>query len=184
MATKLQSIPLTTITGEQSSLAAFDGKVLLVVNVASKCGLTPQYEQLESIHTRYKEQGFSVLGFPANDFGQQEPGSHEEIQTFCRSNYGVDFPVFGKISVKGAGQHPLYAELIAAQPRATEQGGDLRKKLAGYGFTQEQETDVLWNFEKFLIGRNGEVVARFAPDIRPDDAAIVEAIERELAKTV
>lgn len=183
MATKLQSIPLTTITGESSSLGDYAGKVLLVVNVASKCGLTPQYEQLESIHTRFKDQDFAVLGFPANDFGQQEPGTEQEIQEFCRTNYSVDFPMFSKIEVTGPQQHPLYQELIAAQPKAIDLGNGMREKLASYGHKQEKETDILWNFEKFLIGRNGEVVARFAPDIRPDDPTIVQAIERELAKS-
>src|SRR5688572_16268063 len=118
MATNLQSVPLKTIRGEPASLADHAGKVLLVVNVASKCGLTPQYQGLEELHKKYAAQGFSVLGFPANDFGAQEPGSNEQIEEFCTTNYGVSFPVFSKIQVTGEGKHPLYEALTKAQPNA------------------------------------------------------------------
>jgi glutathione peroxidase len=176
-------IPVEKIDGAPASLAEFAGKVLLVVNVASKCGLTPQYAALESLYTAQRERGLVVLGFPANNFGAQEPGTNPEIATFCSTTYGVDFPIFSKISVKGEDQHPLYRALIDAQPTATEKpGSDFRAKLAGYGITQEKPTDVFWNFEKFLIGRDGTVVARFAPDVTPDDPLVVDAIERELAK--
>lgn len=179
----VQNIPLKTINGEDTSLEAYRGKVLLVVNVASKCGLTPQYEGLEKLYSHYRDQGFAVLGFPANNFGQQEPGTEDEIQSFCQTNYSVDFPMFSKISVTGPDRHPLYDALTAAQPTATTKGDAFKQKLAGYGFTPASDTDVLWNFEKFVIAKNGEVVERFAPDIAPDDAMLVEVIERELAKS-
>ena len=176
-------IPVEKIDGAPTSLAEFAGKVLLVVNVASKCGLTPQYEALESLYTAERERGLVILGFPANNFGAQEPGTNPEIATFCSTTYGVDFPIFSKISVKGADQHPLYRTLIDAQPRATEKpGSDFKAKLAGYGVKPDAPSDVLWNFEKFLIGRDGNVVARFAPDVTPGDALLVDAIDRELAK--
>lgn len=174
----LSAIPLTTIKGEPTSLGDYAGKVLLVVNVASKCGLTPQYEALEKLHERFSAQGFSVLGFPANDFGAQEPGTEDEIETFCTTNYGVTFPMFSKIEVTGENRHPLYDELIAQQPTATlTEGSDFKEKLAKYGITPASDTDVFWNFEKFLIDRDGKVVARFAPDTPPEDDIIVKAIE-------
>lgn len=153
--TAIQEIPLRTITGETTTLGAYAGQVLLVVNVASKCGLTPQYDGLEKLHERLRDQGFSVLGFPANDFAGQEPGTDEEIAEFCRSSFDVQFPLFSKISVLGADRHPLYAE------------------LAG-------DEDVRWNFEKFLISRDGELVGRFAPTVAPDDEELTAAVEREL----
>jgi glutathione peroxidase len=177
--TDLQTIPLKTIDGQDSSLGAFAGKVLLVVNTASKCGLTPQYEGLESLYTKYKDDGFAVLGFPANNFAGQEPGSDAEIQSFCTTSFSVDFPMFSKISVAGEDKHPLYAALTDAEP--TAEGTDtFRERLKGYGMTPNPEPEVLWNFEKFLIGRDGDVVARFSPDMAPDDDRIVTAIEREL----
>jgi len=175
-------IPVETIDGAPASLGAYAGKVLLVVNVASKCGLTPQYAGLESLYTAQRDRGLVVLGFPANNFGAQEPGTNPEIATFCSMTYGVDFPIFSKISVKGTDQHPLYRSLIAAQPAATEKpGSDFKAKLAGYGIVPESPTDVLWNFEKFLIGKDGAVIARFAPTTAPDDPALVGAIETALA---
>lgn len=177
--TDLQTIPLKTIDGQDSSLGAYAGKVLLVVNTASKCGLTPQYEGLESLYSKYKDDGFAVLGFPANNFAGQEPGSDEEIASFCTTSFSVDFPMFSKISVAGEDKHPLYAALTTAEP-AAQASGDFREKLKGYGMTPNPEPEVLWNFEKFLIGRDGDVVARFSPDMAPDDDRIVSAIEREL----
>ena len=177
--TDLQAIPLKTIDGHDSSLGDYAGKVLLVVNTASKCGLTPQYEGLESLYTKYKDDGFAVLGFPANNFAGQEPGSDDEIATFCQTSFSVDFPMFSKISVAGEDKHPLYAALTEAEPQA-EGTGDFREKLKGYGMTPNPEPEILWNFEKFLIGRDGDVVARFSPDMAPTDDAIVTAIEREL----
>lgn len=177
--TAVQDVPLKTIAGKDSSLADYAGQVLLVVNVASKCGLTPQYEGLEALYRKYKEDGFAVLGFPANDFGGQEPGSDEDIADFCSANFGASFPMFSKIGVVGPNKHPLYRELIAAIPKPIHAGG-MRAKLAILGRTPNPEPEVLWNFEKFLIGRDGEPVARFAPDTAPNDPAIVTAIEREL----
>lgn len=175
----LQSIPVKTIDGRDSSLGDYAGKVLLVVNTASKCGLTPQYEGLQGLYARYKDAGFAVLGFPANDFRGQEPGSNEEIQSFCSVNYSVDFPMFSKITVAGENKHPLYAALIAAEPKA--QGTEVfRQRLQGFGISPNGEPEVLWNFEKFLIDRSGAVVGRFSPDMAPSDERIVAAIEREL----
>jgi glutathione peroxidase len=180
--TTIQDIPLKTIAGQDDSLANHAGKVLLVVNVASKCGLTPQYNGLEKLYAEYREQGFEVLGFPANNFGAQEPGTDAEIAEFCSLTYDVDFPLFSKISVAGEDRHPLYAALTAAQPDAiSTNGGEMRERLAGHGITPNPEPEILWNFEKFLVNRGGEVVARFAPDTKPDDPAIIAAIERELA---
>lgn len=178
----IQNIPVNTIDGKPSSLKDFAGNVLLVVNVASKCGLTPQYEALEKIYEDKKDKGFAVLGFPANNFGAQEPGSNEEIAEFCSLTYSVKFPMFAKISVVGDDQHPLYKELTTSAPRAQGDPDAFRERLKGFGMTPNQDPDVLWNFEKFLIGKNGDVVARFAPTVTPDDPAVVAAIEAELAK--
>ena len=177
--TAIQDIPLTTINGTAGSLGDYAGQVLLVVNVASKCGLTPQYEGLERLYEKYKDQGFAVLGFPANDFAGQEPGSDEEIASFCTTNFGVAFPMFSKITVAGPDKHPLYRELTAAIPAAPN-ADRMRARLEGHGMTPNPEPEVVWNFEKFLIGRDGSIVARFAPDTSPEDDMIVEAIEREL----
>jgi glutathione peroxidase len=183
MKAAIQDLPLETIGGAPASLKDYEGKVLLVVNVASKCGLTPQYEGLEQVYGRYRDQGLEVLGFPANDFRGQEPGSNDEIQSFCTTNYGVTFPMFAKIAVTGEAQHPLYRELTLAAPKAqTKPGMDFRERLRGFGMEPTPEPGVLWNFEKFVIGRNGQVVARFAPDVPPDDPIVVEALEAELAK--
>jgi glutathione peroxidase len=180
-------IPVHRITGEGASLADYRGKVLLVVNVASKCGLTPQYDALEKLYSRFKDSGFVVCGFPANDFGTQEPGSNEDIQTFCRSTFGVDFPMFSKIPVTGPDTHPLYKSLIAEKPKAIGPTRDgFREKLNGFlknnhnGATTNPEPGILWNFEKFLIDRNGKVAARFSPEVLPDDPAVVTAIESAL----
>lgn len=161
--------------------------MLLVVNVASQCGLTGQYDALEKLYARFKESGLVVLGFPANDFGAQEPGSNEEIATFCRTTYGVDFPMFSKITVTGPAIDPLYKALIAAKPDAagsTRPG--YRENLERFlGKTNSGPTNpepgILWNFEKFLIGRGGAVIARFSPEVVPDDPMIVSAIESALA---
>ena len=181
MATAIADIPLKTINGSDSSLGRYAGKVLLVVNVASKCGLTPQYEGLEKLYERYREQGLVVLGFPANDFAGQEPGTNEEIADFCQTSFGVQFPMFEKIAVTGDQQHPLYRELTSAIPSLGAAGDQMREQLKGYGMTPNADPDVLWNFEKFLISRDGQVVARFAPSTAPDDPALVSAIESELA---
>jgi glutathione peroxidase len=184
MSAAIYNIPLQTIAGEPASLAGFKGKVLLVVNVASKCGLTPQYEGLEKLYELYRGQGFVIAGFPANDFKQQEPGTNDEIQSFCSLNYDVQFPLFSKITVLGPEKHPLYSALITAQPRAISLDAvPFREKLKGYGIETQPEPEILWNFEKFLVSRNGEVVARFAPDTQPDAPQLIAAIEAELAKS-
>jgi glutathione peroxidase len=184
MAQALQDIALRRIDGSPATLKEFAGRVLLVVNVASKCGLTPQYEGLEALYRKYQAQGLIVLGFPANDFGAQEPGSNQEIVEFCQTRFAVDFPLFEKIAVKGEAQHPLYHALIAEQPRArTSPGSTFIAKLAEYGVAPEHPGDVAWNFEKFLIDRHGRVVERFAPDVTPEAAELVHAIEAELSKS-
>lgn len=177
----LYEIPLRRIDGSPATLGDFGGKVLLIVNVASKCGLTPQYDALEKLYETYRDRGLEVLGFPANEFGAQEPGTNAEIQEFCRTTYGVQFPMFEKIVVKGEGIHPLYRELTMAMPKADDLGDDsFAKKLAGYGITQENPRDVMWNFEKFLVDRQGKVVGRFAPGVTPDHPDFVRAIESAL----
>jgi glutathione peroxidase len=183
MSASIEQIPLKAIDGAPSSLGTYKGKVRLVVNVASKCGLTPQYAGLEALYTRYKDRGFEILGFPANEFGSQEPGTNAEIQQFCSSTYQVTFPMFEKIVVKGAGQHPLYAALTDAQPQARAlPGSDFRQKLIGYGVNPGEPKEILWNFEKFLVDRSGRVVERFAPDVPPDADILTAAIERELGR--
>ncbi len=157
----LATIPFKTITGKESSLAAYKGKVVLVVNTASKCGLTPQYEGLEALQKKYAGKDFTVIGFPCNDFGGQEPGTTEEIQEFCKTKYSVTFPLMEKIHVKGAEQHPLYAALTG-------------KDGAFPG-------DVKWNFGKFLIGKDGKALARFEPADKPDSPGLAAAIEKALA---
>jgi glutathione peroxidase len=182
MTEPLRDIALTRIDGSPSTLADFAGKVLLVVNVASKCGLTVQYEGLENLYSRFKDQGFEVLGFPANDFHGQEPGTNAEIAEFCSATFGVDFPMFGKIEVTGPGKHPLYKALIDAYPKTSFKPDSkflARKQEAGVnGDTDE----IHWNFEKFLLDRSGHVVARFAPDTVPEDETVTSAIETALAK--
>ena len=148
---------MTRIDGSPESLSSYRGRVLLLVNVASRCGLTPQYDGLEALYERYRERGFAVLGFPANDFAGQEPGTDAEIADFCRSTYGVRFPMFSKIHVKGAGQHPLYRKLTG-----------LPAPIGG---------EVEWNFQKYLVDRRGDVVARFAPRLTPDAPELVARIE-------
>jgi glutathione peroxidase len=155
----IYEIPVNTLSGEATTLESLRGKVLLVVNVASKCGLTVQYTGLEQLQKQYAEQGFSVVGFPCNQFNGQEPGTSEEIETFCSTTYGVTFPLFEKIEVNGSGRHPLYAELTKT-PDADGSAGD-----------------VAWNFEKYLISPEGEVVARFRPTTKPEDEVLVKAIE-------
>jgi glutathione peroxidase len=152
------------IDGNDVKLEKYKGQVVMLVNVASKCGLTPQYEGLQAAYEKYKDKGFVVLGFPANNFMGQEPGTEKEIKEFCQLKYDVSFPIFSKISVKGSDQHPLYTFLT--------------HKETNPGF----EGDISWNFEKFLADRNGKIVARFSPTTKPDDAEVLKAIEAELAK--
>jgi glutathione peroxidase len=160
--TTLHDFTMTTIDGEKKSLRDYDGKVALIVNVASKCGLTPQYEGLEQLYEKYRDRGFVVLGFPCNQFGAQEPGTHDEIKDFCTTNYGVRFPMFAKLDVNGDGADPLYRWL---KSEATEPDGP---------------GDIKWNFAKFLVGKDGEIVARYAPTLAPTAAELAEAIEAEL----
>jgi glutathione peroxidase len=184
MATSIYEIPVKKISGEGASLGEYAGKVVLVVNVASRCGLTPQYEGLEALYERFKGQGLVVAGFPANDFKAQEPGTDEEILTFCTSNFGVKFPMFSKITVVGEDKHALYAALIAAQPHAVSLSTPtLREKHIGWGIPTNDEPEILWNFEKFLVNREGAVVKRFAPDTAPDAPELIKAIEAELGKS-
>jgi len=158
----VHDIDVKTLSGQDASLGDLAGTTVLVVNVASECGLTPQYEGLQRLHDRFAGRGFAVAGFPCNQFGEQEPGTPEEIGEFCSVNYGVSFPMFEKIEVNGPGRHPLYAELTAV-PDASGEAGDIQ-----------------WNFEKFLIGPDGSVIARFRPMTEPEDPAIVSAIEANL----
>jgi len=158
----IYDVKVNKLDGSAASLGEYQGKALLIVNVASKCGLTPQYEGLEKLHETLGPRGFEVLGFPCNQFLEQEPGTAEEIQEFCSMTYGVDFPLFEKIEVNGDNTHPLYAQLKET-PNAEGHRGDIR-----------------WNFEKFLVSPEGEIVARFRPMTTPEDASVVEAIEAQL----
>ncbi len=157
----IYDIPVHTLGGEPASLAPYRDRVVLIVNVASKCGLTPQYEGLETLETSYAGRGFTVVGFPCNQFMGQEPGTAEEIQTFCSTTYGVTFPLFEKIDVNGEGRHPIYSHLVDVADAEGYSG------------------DVRWNFEKFLVSRDG-AVQRFAPQVTPEDPALVAAIEAAL----
>jgi glutathione peroxidase len=159
---EIYDIPVSTLTGEPGSLDAVRGKVLLIVNVASRCGLTPQYAGLERLQEKYADEGFSVIGFPCNQFAGQEPGTSEEIATFCSTTYGVSFPLYEKLEVNGPGRHAIYQELVR-QPDAEGVAGDVQ-----------------WNFEKFLVSRDGEVLGRFRPNVEPESPVITEAIEAAL----
>jgi glutathione peroxidase len=173
----LLDIPLVRIDGAPAALADYAGKVLLVVNVASRCGFTPQYAGLEALYRTRRDRGLAVLGFPSNDFKGQEPGSDAEIAAFCETTYGVDFPMFAKIRVIGPGRHPLYDALAEAHPETSfPAGSTLRQHLP-----ERAPGEVHWNFEKFLVGRDGSVIGRFAPDTDPQDPALVAAIEAALA---
>jgi glutathione peroxidase len=160
--TNVLDYTMKRLDGSQQSLADYRGKVLLLVNVASECGYTPQYAGLQKLYERLQPRGFEILGFPANNFGAQEPGTDEEIATFCRASYGVTFPMFSKISVKGSGIHPLYQE-ITSQPAPI--GGD-----------------ITWNFQKYLVDKNGNLVAKFDPGTEPDDPTLAKKIEELLEK--
>ena len=181
MTNALYDIPLKKIDGSAATLNEHEGKVLLVVNVASRCGLTPQYDGLEKLHQKFLDKKFAVLGFPANDFGAQEPGTDEEIQQFCKTTYDVKFPLYSKIQVTGADKHPLYKHLTTVKPDTEDRGG-METMLRGYTMEPTEKPEVVWNFEKFLINRQGQVVRRFAPDTAPDAPKLIEAIEAELAK--
>ncbi len=176
----LYDLHLRTLDGQPTCLAPFAGKVLLAVNVASKCGLTPQYEGLEALYRAKQGEGLEILGFPANNFMAQEPGTEEDIANFCSTTYDVTFPMFAKISVVGPDKHPLYDIFTKAQPQAVS-AGPMRERLKGYGIPVSPEGEVLWNFEKFLISRSGDVVERFAPDVTAEDPRLLAAIARELS---
>ena len=154
---ELHALQLTDLEGNERSLSDYAGKVLLLVNVASRCGKTPQYKGLEELHQHYQERGFSVMGFPCNQFGKQEPGTAQEIRQFCDLNYGVTFPIFAKLEVNGANQHPLYALLT--------------------GSTATFPGKITWNFEKFLVNQKGEVQKRFSPRTTPSDPELIQALE-------
>jgi glutathione peroxidase len=180
MPSNIFEIPVRTIDGEESTLAKYKGKTLLIVNVASKCGLTPQYEGLQKMYEEYRDRGFEILGFPCNDFKGQEPGSEEEIKEFCSTNYNVSFPMFSKVGIL-ENRHPLYAALIDAQPEAKVTNGDgMEERLRNFGHTRKDASDVLWNFEKFLVSKNGSVISRFAPDVTPGDERLRAAVEADL----
>jgi glutathione peroxidase len=177
----LGEIEFDKMDGTTGTLSEHSGDVILVVNVASQCGLTPQYTGLQQLYTDKRDDGFVILAFPANDFGGQEPGTDAEIAEFCTTEYSVTFPVMSKISVVGDDQHELYGALTEELPTADGKA-EMREALRGHGMTPTDDPDVLWNFEKFLIAKDGSVVARFAPAVAPDDPAVVGAIETELAK--
>ena len=160
MSPTIADVSVNTISGQPQPLSDYAGKVLLIVNVASYCGYTPQYKGLEALYQKYRAQGFEVLGFPCNDYGAQEPDSNDKIQQFCETRYGVTFPLFDKVHAKGAQQHPLYTKLTQTEPKG----------------------DVSWNFEKFLVSKTGEVVGRYKSAVAPDAHELTQAIERELAK--
>ncbi len=176
----LPDIALTRGDGTPDSLGAHAGKVLLVVNTASQCGLTPQYSGLEALHQKLGARGFEVLAFPANDFGAQEPGSDGEIASFCEVNYGASFPIFAKASVVGEAKQPLYAALTEAAPEKRGDAETFRERLRSHGMVPNEDPEVLWNFEKFLVGKDGAVIARFAPTTTPDDPELLAEIERAL----
>jgi glutathione peroxidase len=180
MTDAIYDIPVTSLDGSPANLRDYAGQVMLVVNVASKCGLTPQYEGLQALYAARRDDGLVVLGFPANDFRAQEPGSESEIAEFCSTTYGVDFPMFQKTTVVGPEKHPLYRELTTAQPRAERDEG-MRTRLEGYGIETGGPGEVLWNFEKFVVGRDGAVIARFAPDVAPDDPALTKVLDQALS---
>ena len=167
-----------TIDQKEFHFRELAGKTVLIVNVASECGLTSQYEALEKIYERYSKQNFTIIGFPANNFGAQEPGSNDQIAQFCRSQFGVKFQMMAKISVKGSDMHPIYKFLTESAPKALTINGDaFEKDIADYGFPRSNSKDVLWNFEKFLITKTGTIAYRFNPDIAPEHELVIKAIE-------
>ena len=182
MSIDIYSTKVRTIDGVETDLNSFKGKVLLIVNVASKCGLTPQYRGLQDVYERYREHGLEILGFPANDFLAQEPGTEDEIMSFCSTNYNVQFPLFSKISVRGGEEHLLYRKLTAERPETDiHNGPEFEARLAGFGQVKERPEQILWNFEKFIVSREGRVLARVAPDVASDDPRVVQKIESALA---
>ena len=179
--TDVLNVPVKLADGRATTLSEYRGKVILVVNVASKCGLTVQYEGLEKLYEDKRERGFVIAAFPANNFKGQEPGTDAEIVEFCTLTYDVQFPMFSKIAVTGEERHPLYNSLIASGVETTGDG-PMRERLAKHGLETGQDGGIVWNFEKFLIGRDGKVAARFAPDVTADDPRLLSVLEKELAR--
>lgn len=178
----IYDIDVVTIEGKQQKLSDYKGKTLLIVNTASECGLTPQYEALEKLYEARKAEGFEILGFPCNQFGAQEPGEEAEIKSFCTARFGVTFPLFSKLDVNGGARHPLYQLLFSSLPeRTTAPDSDFVEKLKGYGF-EVKDGDILWNFEKFLVSKDGDVIGHFAPDMTPDHPILTKALNDALAK--
>lgn len=178
----IYDIDVVTIEGKQQKLSDYKGKTLLIVNTASECGLTPQYEALEKLYEARKAEGFEILGFPCNQFGAQEPGEEAEIKSFCTARFGVTFPLFSKLDVNGEARHPLYQLLFSSLPeRTTAPDSDFVEKLKGYGF-EVKDGDILWNFEKFLVSKDGDVIGHFAPDMTPDHPILTKALNDALAK--
>lgn len=179
MSTNINEIKFKDGKGLDKTIKDFDAKAYLVVNVASKCGLTPQYEGLQKLYSEYKDKGLEILAFPANEFLQQEPGTNEEIQNFCSMEYNVTFPVNEKIVVKGEGQHPLYQALTEGKKEAVRNDKpDFEQLLTSKGLISGQAHDIHWNFEKFLLNENGEIVERYFPDIDPRDEKITSKIKK------
>lgn len=177
----IQDIEFKNAQGKTATLKSYPAKAYLVVNVASKCGLTPQYEGLQKIYQQFHARGLEILGFPANEFLAQEPGTNEEIQNFCSMNYHVTFPIQSKIVVKGAGQHPLYKALTESKKEAVKNtDAKFENLLKKEGLLSGAAHDIQWNFEKFLLNSRGEIIERFYPDITPDDSRIVSQIEKLL----
>lgn len=178
----IYDIDVVTIDGKTQKMSDYAGNALLIVNVASECGLTPQYEALEALYQARKDEGLVILGFPCNQFGAQEPGEEKDIQSFCTSRFGVTFPMFSKIDVNGENRHPLYQALFQAMPeRTTAPDSGFVEKLQSLGI-EAPEGNILWNFEKFLVNKEGDVVGHFAPDMAPDHAIITAALDNVLAK--
>lgn len=181
MSGPLNKIEFTLNNGQKKTLEDYQGKAVLIVNVASKCGLTPQYKNLELVYEKYQDKGLVVLGFPANEFLGQEPGTNEEIQAFCTGTFGIKFPIAQKIVVKGEGIHPLYKELISQWPsRTMNADASFKERLESHGLITGNPNDIMWNFEKFLISKKGEIIGRFAPDIEANSSIIEGAISKEL----
>lgn len=177
----IANIEFENAQGKTKTLKDFEAKAFLIVNTASKCGLTPQYEALQDLYTKFKDQGLEILGFPANEFLAQEPGSDDEIQSFCKVNFGVEFPINKKIIVKGEGQHPLYKALTEGKKEAVKnESGEFEKKLTDKGLITGAAHEIHWNFEKFLVDGEGNIVERYFPDVAPKDDRLVAKIEELL----
>ncbi len=179
--TELKDISFENAQGETKTLKDYEANLYLIVNVASKCGLTPQYEALEKVYREFKGQGLSVLAFPANEFLAQEPGTDEEIQSFCQTQYDVTFPVLKKVVVKGSNQHPLFTNLTESKPEAkNDPASKFLDMLKEKGLLSGEAHDIKWNFEKFLVSKDGKIINRYSPDIKPDHDFIVNDIKSNL----